>query len=243
MIPLDEPTAYVALNAAWDRHGDIDLILDAATHATVLGVVEARKGDGRPLDVSQVLKLGGIRRRGDNFTGSWKIAQDIRTGATSGSAIAIRGWSQVKVRRVTTWLASRAGSWRSSVQARYIKIAHVIDHRVRTRVMVVHFPIVSTGMQPEARRSLKRAVRRANRAGVRWVILGDFNTDVADLARELGGQCYTRDVMGVIWGSSLAVSRDGRGWGRMVGQHRRHDATDHAILTVTETERTKEQKR
>lgn len=237
MVRVEDPSPYVAINAAWQMRGDVDLVLDAAENADVLGVVEARTGDNRPIDVAQILHLGGLRRAAEGFP-AWQVGQDTSSGAASGSALAVRAGSPVKLRRVTTWLASRAGHWHSSVQTRWMKVGVLDDHGTRTRAIVVHFPTPSSGQQPEARRALRRAVRRAQRAGVRWIVLGDFNCDVAELARWLGARgCYRRDVMGVVWGHTAATAARGKGWGRMVGTHRQHPASDHAVLTVTETHR------
>lgn len=235
---LQDPTRYVGLNAAWQLRGDRALIRSAAQHADVLGVVEARRRDNTPVPVRDYLIAPFPADLGRGSYAGWDVGQDLRDGARSGSAIAVRRGRPVRLRRVSTWVASRAGSWRTSVQTRYLKVGHLVDHGIRTRVFVVHFPTESSGQQPQARRSLRRAVRRAERAGVRWMAIGDFNTDVAALARELGASGHgVRDVMGVIWGAPRSARRDGRGWGQIVVTHRRHPGSDHAVLTATETHR------
>lgn len=235
-VQLEDPTRYVGVNAAWDRVGDLALMADVAARATVIGGVEMRQGNGVPLDLAAAL-VSPLAAKSFVPSG-WDVAQDTRSGAQSGSAIAVLPGHHVRLRRVTTWLASRAGHARTSVQARYLKVGHLVDHSVRTRVGVVHFPLTSTGQQKHARRAVRRFVRRCERQGVRWMLIGDFNTDVDTLARYLGARWhYSRDVMGIIVGHSDAAAARGKGWGRMAGAHRRHPATDHAILTATETHR------
>lgn len=226
LAPLREPTSYAAVNAAWQWRGDVPLLRYAATLATVLGVVEARTRTNEPVEVGRI--LGRL----------WRVAQDTRDGATASTALAVRTFSQVRLKRVSTWISNRAGSWRTSVQTRRMKIGHVVDNGIRTRVIVLHFAIVNSGQQHQSKRALARAVRRAERAGVRWIVLGDFNTNVHALARELGADwCHAVDVMGAFGGAPESAKRDGRGWGHIAKDVRRHDKTDHGIPVVTETHR------
>jgi hypothetical protein len=246
---LEEPTPYAIVNGTWQWRGDAPLLRYAAAFATVLGVVEARTRLNEPVDVRKILRhpikaarrriRRGLRRPVPGYDAGWRVSQDVTDGATAGTAIAIRRGGRVRLKRFTTWISNRAGSTRrGAVQTRWGHVAHLVDHGIRTRVIVLHWATLNSGQQHQSRASLRRAVRRAERAGVRWIVLADVNTDPAVLARELGAAgSHRHGVMAIIWGAPDSAVRDGRGWGRMATQVLHHDATDHVILTATETHR------
>jgi hypothetical protein len=246
---LDEPTTYAIVNGTWQWPKDGPLLRYAAAFATVLGVVEARTRLNEPVDVRRILRRPikaarrrirrGLRRPVPGYDAGWRVSQDTADGATAGTAVAVRRRSRVRLRRFTRWVSNRAGSTRrGAVQTRWGYVAHLVDHGIRTRVIVLHWATQNSGQQHQSRAALRRAVRRAERAGVRWIVLADVNTDPRALARELGATGVHYDgVMAVIWGEPDSAERDGRGWGHMATEVLRHDATDHVILTATETHR------
>lgn len=220
---LAEPTSYATGNLAWHMPKDVDLVRFIASLGTVSGFVESREKDGDPVDVNAIL------------SDKWQVRQDLRDGRRSGTAVSVRVGRKVRLRRVVTWMSNRAGRWRDPVQDRWLKIAHVVDNGIYTRVIVIHFATENSGQQKQSRRALRKAINRANRAGVRWVAMGDFNTDVPALARSMGAEwCHSVDVMGIFGGAGRTVERDGRGWGHMTKAVYHHRSTDHGIPVVTE---------
>lgn len=100
--------------------------------------------------------------------------------------------------RQTQRLGSRMSLWPLPVLNRYIGHADLeVGLRVR-RVFWVHFPLERTGRQPEYLASLKREIARAEADGLEWLIGGDYNQSLFDVARKLGGN--PRGVPGGITG-------------------------------------------
>lgn len=206
-------TVYRTANLAFQLPGDGRLVGALAEGADVLLLVECRDGGNRPVPVAEHLGK------------EWRVMQDTSSGERAGSVVAVRrGAVQVSWTRML--LASRPGV---GVQGRYLRVAQIRDLRGLRRVGVLHNPLRPTGRQDDAVRSAQGWVRRARRAGVPWVLAGDFNMAHEQMRDWLGAPFSAGlpgDPMGIVWG---------RGWGigerAPVPSHRRYAGSDHAVLT------------
>lgn len=213
-------TAHRLANLTYQWGGDTQLVTRVAEGghfdepADVAFFVEARTADNQPLDIARIL---GRR---------WDVSQDTTSAATAGSVIATQR-TRARIRWSLLRLLSRAGH---KVQDRFLRAGAIRStrHGRWGRVAVVHFPLASTGRQEQAIAKLRRWVRRQRRLGKRWMVAGDFNMPVAELARILGApHFYGEDVMGFIWSE---------GWGPVDTYATHMDGTDHAVLTLTTEE-------
>lgn len=213
-------TSIVLGNAAWQIDHDRDLVLDLAERADVLAVVEARTRDNRPLDVGRILGPG------------WDVAQDLRSAATSGCALAIRrgpNVTPIRWKLGTLSLPQRRAS--SRVQHRYLLNALVKVDGKRTQLGVNHWPLEKTDRQDDAERVARRWIsnqraRRRLRVIDRFMLLGDFNSNVTAHARRWNLNAARTDVMGALWSA---------GWGPLAVDRSEHPWTDHGVLTLTTT--------
>lgn len=212
-------TTYRLLNLAWGMHRDRETLREEARDCDVLAVVEARTGDNRPIDVAAILG------------NEWDVRQDTSTAAKSGSALAVRIDSPVRIRR---WAMARASRRGRDVQDRYRVSATLVDRsrplgRRLVRVGVQHNPIASNHRQPEAVASAARWVRRARRWRLvtrgRWVLLGDFNLEPTVMQNRTGAfRAWGVKPMGVLLS---------KGWRVDTSRHR-SPGSDHYILTMKE---------
>lgn len=207
-------------NLAYQLPGDKQLVRrlaeggDFDEPADELFLVEARTADNQPLPIADYL---GPR---------WDVSQDTTNGATAGSVIVTQR-TRARIRWSLLRLLSKAGH---KVQDRYLRAGAIraTSSGRWGRVAVVHFPLKSTDRQDQAIAKLRRWVRRQRRLGKRWMVAGDFNMPVAELARLLGApHFYGEDVMGFIWSE---------GWGPVDTYATHMDGTDHAVLTLTTKE-------
>ena len=184
-------TVYRTANLAFQLPGDGRLIEELANGADVLLLVECRDGANRPVPVAEHLGK------------EWRVMQDTSSGERAGSVIAVRrGAVQVSWTRML--LASRPGV---GVQGRYLRVAQIRDLRGLRRVGVLHNPPGRRGGRTMLSGRLGGWVRRARRAGVPWVLAGDFNMAHEQMRDWLGAPFSAGlpgDPMGIVWG---------RGWG------------------------------
>lgn len=212
-------TTYRLVNQAWQLGHDALLLRREAAGCDVLAVVEARTGDNRPIDVQAILG------------NEWDVVQDTSTAAKSGSALAVRIDSPVRIRRWTMARASRRGR---DVQDRYRVSATLVDRsrpvgRRLVRVGVQHNPIASNHRQPEAVESAARWVKRAQRwrriTRGRWALLGDFNLEPSTMQNRTNAwRSWGVRPMGVLLS---------KGWDIDTRTHV-SPGSDHKILTMKE---------
>ncbi len=212
-------TTYRLCNLAYQIPGDHRLLRDVRDGrgfdepADVLLLVEARDGDNKAVDVAGALGRG------------WTVSQDTSSGARAGSVIATD-----RRRARLRWSLSRLLSRKArKVQNRYQRSGAVRPKRGKVkRINVVHFPLPSTGQQPEAERALRAWVDRQREQGHAWLVAGDFNQHHDVLRRKLGApHSFGKDVMGFIYSG---------GWGDVDFHASNYRGSDHAVLTMTTKE-------
>lgn len=216
-------TRYRTANLAFQLRGDVQLLKWLARDADVLGLVECRDRNDKPVDVAKVLGKG------------WDVRQDLSSGKRAGSVIAARKSADVEIKRSHLQRISRASRQGAGVQDRYRRVAHLDDNGTPTRFAVEHHPLKSTGRKDEAVGNARRWVRRLRGAAtrrrvqgfkrLRWMLVGDFNARHDAIRRELGAPFSAGvDVMGAVWSHGFGDAK--------VSIARHVPSTDHGVLTI-----------
>lgn len=228
-------------NAAFQISGNAELVREVADGADVLAGVELRTADNSPVLVDGILNGTSSRRIRRRL---WRVVQILRdprgneSGSLAGSGVAVRRRSGLRVTWWTLLQASRAGSARTRVQARYLLSVMLREHGLLTALGVVHLALESTGQRGQGVVSVIGWCRRRQRRGHRWILGGDINGSVVELVAQLEAEGIVVEgyaahgVMAVVWGS-----RRGDLWGTVHVTHRAYDGSDHHVLTVHERNR------
>lgn len=200
-------STYEGANLAWQLGGDARLLHVLAEDADVLALVECRTKANEPVDVRDALGDG------------WSVAQNTRTAALSGSAIALRKGGSVKRRRVVETLRRlrQVSRGTSDVQARYVRTMPIRDADGPATLFVVHIPLVSTGLQAEALAALEHLWRTTKG---RKILFADCNSRPAGFAATIGAPHHSGDGV-VVWCWS-------RGWSNVRVSWRKRKGSDHA---------------
>lgn len=146
------------------------------------------------------------------------VFQDTTTPSTAGTALVSWG---VRVRNTRLW---KLGAFKGTL-TRWTSIGRVRDVVTQS----VHIPPKRSGRaaQDAAIRRVKRRTDRARRQGREWVVAGDFNRDIEEVARRLGGVAYGEGIVGLICSPGLEVTD----WGvDHYGEN--HDLTDHPAVWI-----------
>lgn len=149
VIRVDHGTVTAVVNCTWQWSGDEDLLQRVAEWADVMLLVEARTRDNRPLPIR------------DFISKTHQVRQNLTDSARSGSAIAVRRDSPLRVQWSQLTPLSPAGR---NVQPRYLRTVQVTDGHRPTRYGAAHLGLPSTGVQDDGERALKSWVARARRA-------------------------------------------------------------------------------
>jgi hypothetical protein len=205
-------STYAAGNLAWQLGGDARLVRELAADSDVLALVECRTRENEPVDVAAIL--------GD----SWRVWQDTSSGARSGTAIAVRKVSDVKVRRAQRLSELvRVSIGTSKVQARYLRRVKLRDSEGKLTVMAVHIPLASTGLQDEAMRETQHAWSRTRG---RRVLFADGNMPPVVFAAQIGAAHFS--------GSGVMCAAWSRGWDSVKTRWFALVGSDHKTVRFSE---------
>lgn len=201
-------STYEGANLAWQLSGDARLLHVLAEDADVLALVECRNKANEPVDVRATLGP------------AWSVAQNTRTAALAGTAIALRRGGPVKRRHVAIAFRRllQVSRGTSRVQARYVRTLPIRDTDGPATLFVVHIPLASTGLQDEALAELGHLWRRTKG---RKLLFADGNISPAALAAAIGAPCHDGDGV-MVWCWS-------RGWARVRVSWRKRRGTDHKV--------------
>lgn len=195
---------------------------------------------GNRRDRPYLRRLGGLARRPARPRRRILFLQEAKTGrvrlllskafwgkqgngeAKSGTALMGR-WVRLMDRRV--WLAGRS----SATLPRYVTEAVTLVGGEPVLCLSVHVFPDRAGLAAQRRYLTAIAIRlaHAESEGQAWVVGGDFNLPVTEVARRLGGQPFGTGIIGFVCSPDVWVAKRGA----LVGGLRR-GVTDHPAYFI-----------